>query len=222
VLTRTEADADLRHRGLTMFLVDMRSEGITVKPLRQMNGNSHFNEVFFNDVWVPDAAMLGERAQGWAVANASLSSERDLPLEDSGLFLRPVERLIELAQKRSATSALTRQHLADTYARHLIGRLTADRLRAAGGPLAAVQASLSKLYESNSMWRIAHRAAEILGAEVAADSGAWGTYCWADVVLSVQSQRIAGGTDEIQRNIIAERGLGLPRDPVPPMKGTAS
>ena len=199
-----------------MFLVDMRSEGVEVKPLRQMNGNSHFNEVFFTDVWVPDEAMLGERTQGWAVANASLSSERDLPIEDSELFLRPVDRLIELAQVHGATdSALMRQELADTYARHLIGRLTASRLRTDSGPGGAVMASLTKLYESQSMWRIARRAADILGVRVAADGGEWGTYCWTDVVLSVQSQRIAGGTDEIQRNIIAERGLGLPREPNP-------
>jgi len=190
--------------------------------LRQMNGNAHFTEVFFNDVWVPDAAMLGERTKGWAVANASLSSERELPLEDSGLFLRPVERLIELAHVRGAMASPARQGLADTYARDVIGRLTADRLRRDAGPIGAVQASLCKLYESASMWRLAQRAASILGPEVAADSGAWGTYCWSDVVLSVQSQRIAGGTDEIQRNIIAERGLGLPREPVPPLKGTPS
>jgi alkylation response protein AidB-like acyl-CoA dehydrogenase len=112
-----------------------------------------------------------------------------------------------------------RQALADTYARQLIGRATADRLRTDRGPAGAVMASLTKLYEAESMWRLAQRAAAILGPQVAADGGRWGTYCWTDVVLSVQSQRIAGGTDEIQRNVIAERGLGLPRDPRPPTGG---
>ena len=223
VLTRTEPDPDLRHRGLTMFLVDMHSEGVEVKPLRQMNGNSHFAEVFFTDVWVPDEAMLGERGQGWAAANASLSSERDLPLEDSGLFLDPIGRLFELARVLGAADSLiVRQELADSYARELIGRLTADRLRTESGPVGAVSASLTKLYESHSMWQVAQRAAAMLGARAAADSGEWGTYCWTDVVLSVQSQRIAGGTDEIQRNIVAARGLGLPREPSPTTKGATS
>lgn len=215
VLTRTEDDLDLRHKGLTMFLVDMSAPGVQIRPLQQMNGNAHFTEVFFDDVWVPSSAMLGERTQGWSVANASLVSERDLPPEDSGLFLHPIDRLIELARVTGASSdPIVRQRLVDQHARSLLGRLTADRLRAMSGPVSDVMASLSKLYESHTMWQVAQCAAEILGARVTADSGEWGTYCWADVVLSVQSQRIAGGTDEIQRNIIAERGLGLPREPI--------
>ena len=216
VLARTEDDPDLRHKGLTMFMVDMDAEGVQIRPLRQMNGNSHFNEVFFDDVWVPASAMLGERGEGWRVANASLQSERDLAPEDSGLFIDPLDRLIELAQHTGASADPgVRQQLATHHARMLIGRLTADRLRNAEGPAAAVMASLTKLYESHTMWELAQTSAEILGARAAADTGEWGTYCWTDVVLSVQSQRIAGGTDEIQRNIIAERGLGLPREPSP-------
>src|SRR5262249_41693778 len=99
VLTRTEDDPSLRHAGLTMFLVEMASPGVVVKPLRQMNGNAHFNEVFLEDVFVPGEAMLGPRGGGWAVANASLTSERDVPIDEFGLFLDPLGRFIEMASE---------------------------------------------------------------------------------------------------------------------------
>ena len=216
LLARTEEDPSLRHRGLSMFLVDMHAPGVTVRPLRQMNGNAHFNEVYLEDVHVPEAALLGERGGGWAVANASLTSERDLGPDDHGLFLEPVERLLELARVRGAAARPdVRQELADTYARDVIGRLLEERLRHAAPEVAAVAMSLTKLYGAQSMWRLAQRAARILGPNITADTGAWGEYCWAYLVLGVHSQRIAGGTDEIQRNIIGERALGLPRDPRP-------
>ena len=106
VLVRTEDDPSLRHRGLSMFLVDMASAGITVRPLRQMNGNAHFNEVFLDDVWVPDDRMLGSRGAGWAVANASLSSERDITTEDLGLFLEPWGRLAAAGRRDRSRRAI--------------------------------------------------------------------------------------------------------------------
>lgn len=215
VLTRTEPDPALRHKGLTMFLVDMRLPGVTVRPLRQMNGNAHFNEVFFDDVWVPTTAMLGGRGQGWAVANTSLTSERDIPSEELGLFLDPVGRLIELAERTGAGSdPVVRQLLADAHTREVIRRRLPAHLAATAPPaVAAVSPSLGKLFSSRLIWQVAQYAATVAGAHVTADTGEWGRYAWTGLLLGAHSQRIAGGTDEVQHNIVGERGLGLPRDP---------
>ncbi len=215
LLCRTDDDPSLRHRGLSMFLIDMDTPGVTVKTLRQMNGNSHFNEVFLDDVWVPADALLGPLGGGWQVANASLSSERDLDREDAGLFLDPVRRLLDLARHTGATDRpeiVQRLATADTHER-ISAWLPAS---VQSSPLAApVAASLTKLFDAQAIWDVAQLAAEIAGAALTADSGAWGRYAWKDVIVGVHSQRIAGGTDEIQRNIIGERGLGLPREPRP-------
>jgi alkylation response protein AidB-like acyl-CoA dehydrogenase len=222
LLTRTESDPDLRHKGLTMFLVDMSSPGVTVRPLRQMNGNSHFNEVFFEGVHVPAEAMLGPRAGGWAVANASLTSERDLAADDAGLFLQPVDRLVDLSSRLGATSdPLIRQELAATVTARHISDLLPDHLSRNSGPGSRVAASLAKFQGSQSLWDLAQGVGPILGPSLVADDGEWGHYAWSGMTLGVHSQRIAGGTDEIQHNIIAERGLGLPRDLRPDRKETS-
>ncbi|MFN0030256.1 MAG: acyl-CoA dehydrogenase family protein [Acidimicrobiales bacterium] len=213
VLVRTDPDVNARHRGLTMFLLDMRAPGVTVRPLRQMNGNAHFNEVFLDAVFVPDDARLGELGQGWAVANASLSSERDLSHDDAGLFLNPVGRFVELADRLGAApDPVVRQQVAAAVTRDHLARWGAARLQAAPHPAGA---SMLKLAGSDAIWRLAQDAASVLGPDVAADGGGWGRYAWSGLVLGAHSQRIAGGTDEIQRNLIAERGLGLPREPRP-------
>ncbi len=213
LLARTDPDASSRNRGLTMFLIDMAAPEVTVKPLRQMNGNAHFNEVFIEDLFVRDDAVLGTVGGGWNVANASLSSERDLDPDDAGLFLDPVGRLVELAQRLGDTSPTTRQALANAITRERIGVWMRDSLARSTPSVAAVAASITKLYEATSVWQLAQTASRVLGPLVAADDGEWGHYAWSDVVLAAHSQRIAGGTDEIQRNIIGERGLGLPREP---------
>ena len=88
-----------------------------------------------------------------------------------------------------------------------------DSLKFSGTNVSGVSSSIMKLYEARSVWKIAQLAAQIIGPRITADSGAWGTYAWSDLLLGAHSQRIAGGTDEIQLNIIGERGLGLPREP---------
>lgn len=213
LLVRTDDDLGLRHRGLTMFLIDMRAPEITIKPLRQMNGNAHFNEVFVDDLFVTDADMLGPLGGGWAVANASLSSERDLDPDDAGLFLDPVPRLIELGQRLGTATPVMRQELTRIVSRERIARWMRSSLPFADPPVAAASASILKLYEATTVWQIAQTAAALLGPNITADDGAWGHYAWSDVVLGAHSQRIAGGTDEIQHNIIGERALGLPREP---------
>jgi acyl-CoA dehydrogenase len=199
-----------------MFLVEMKSPGVTVKPLRQMNGNAHFNEVFLEDVFVPGEAMLGPRGGGWAVANASLTSERDIPVDEFGLFLDPFGRFIEMARELGfAAAAVHRQHVAAAYTDHFVGRQLPGHLATASPTVAAVAPSLVKLHSSRSLWQLAQSASTLCGAGLTADTGEWGRYTWTGMVLGVHSQRIAGGTDEIQHNIIGERGIGLPREPKP-------
>lgn len=213
LLARSDPDPASRHRGLTMFLIDMAAAGVRVRPLRQMNGNAHFNEVFLDDVFVGDDARLGEVGQGWAVANASLSSERDLSHDDSGLFLDPVGRFVELVGRLGAGGdPLVRQRVASAVTAERLGRWNAAQLSGRG---VAVTASVQKLAGSQAIWQLAQDASAVLGADAIADRGGWGRYAWAGLTLGVHSQRIAGGTDEIQRNLLAERGLGLPREPRP-------
>jgi len=218
LLARTDPDRSLRHRGLTMFLLDMTSPGVTVRPLRQMTGNAHFCEVFFEDVFVPEADVLGEVGQGWSVALTSLNSERD-GFEGIGedLFLDPLGRFIQLVAARGAGADLK---FRDAAVRSLVeGRLVellAARIDQAPTPaLEAVGSSMVKLAATSANFALVQRVASVLGSSVIADSGAWGTFCWSRMLLGVFAPRIAGGTDEIQRNLIAERGLGLPREAKP-------
>ena len=213
LLARTDEDLTLRHRGLTMFLINMKAAEVTVRPLRQMNGNSHFNHVFIDNLFVGDSEVLGPIGNGWDVANASLKSERDLNPADAGLFLDISNRLLELSQSLGSQNSIMRQELAEVITRERIAVWMRDSLKFSGTNVSGVSSSIMKLYEARSVWKIAQLAAQILGPRITADSGAWGTYAWSDLLLGAHSQRIAGGTDEIQLNIIGERGLGLPREP---------
>lgn len=215
LLARTDPDPSQRHRGLTMFLVDMDQPGVAVRPLRQMNGSDHFCEVFLDDVVVPDDRRIGAVGQGWAVAQTSLTSERDGFGDDQGhLFRQPLERLVALVRHRGlAHDPLVRNRVAEAYSRDLVARLLAERLRSAPDVLAGAGASLVKVLATETDWQLAQTAAAVLGPAVVADGGEWGHYAWSQMVLSVAAPRIAGGTNEIQRNIVAERALGLPREP---------
>jgi acyl-CoA dehydrogenase len=217
LLARTSPDPAARSRGLTMFLLDMDSPGVTVRPLRQMTGTAHFCEVFLDDVFMPDDAVLGEVGGGWAVANVSLDSERDnFGDEGADLFIRLLDRLVLLGREvGAAEDPDVRDRLADGYIRHVVGRLLPASLESAAPEVTAVGASLVKLFATDADRRLAQLALDVLGPALVADTGAWGTYAWSRVLLGIHATRIAGGTDEIQRNILAERALGLPREPRP-------
>jgi acyl-CoA dehydrogenase len=198
-----------------MFLIDMDQPGVTVRPLRQMNGSSHFCEVFLDDVVVLDERRLGDVGQGWIVAQTSLTSERDGFGDEGGqLFDDLPGRLVELVRHfGAADDPVRRNQLADVHAREVVARLLADRLQHATGSIGAASASMVKLFATDLDWRIAQIAASVLGPSITADDGEWGRYVWSRVVLGVPAPRIAGGTDQIQKNIVAERALGLPREP---------
>lgn len=215
ILCRTGSEAD-RHRSITAFLVPMDSPGLTVRPLRQMNGAQHFNEVFLDGVRVADANRLGPVNGGWAVAMSTLGNERSLLSEENSAIIKdPVRRLINLARHTGAASDPgVRELIADAWIREQLLLTLGARAEAEPDPIAP-PASVIKLVMTDNLQRYIDLAGRLLGSRMAVDNGEWGTYAWAQVALGAPAQRIAGGTDEIQRNILAERVLGLPRDARP-------
>jgi alkylation response protein AidB-like acyl-CoA dehydrogenase len=221
-LTRSDPRAP-KHAGLTAFLVPMRSSGVTVRPIRQMTGGASFSEVFLTDVLVGDEYRLGGTGDGWHVALTVLSFERDHAIAWSPSIGGDFERVRGLAERSGRLEdPLVRQLLADLFVHTRIEHLTNQRVaaaRAAGRP-PGPEASLGKLIWTENMRRIARAAGELLGDHLVADTGEWGTFAWTQHLLGAPGYRVAGGTDEIQRNIIAERVLGLPRDPRPESRPT--
>lgn len=214
LLART-GEQGARHQALTMFLVDMRQPGVMVRPLRQMTGGSSFNEVFLDESVIPDGHRLGDVDGGWAVAMTTLRHERAQSGDMDWILMGPVTRLRTLVGKDAGASAdpLIRQRVATAYIHARLAELTAARAaaRIGAGQPPGPEASVVKLSMTENLRRVSDTVTQILGARLAADSGQWGTYAWAEFVLSAPALRFAGGTDEIQRNTIAERVLGLPR-----------
>jgi alkylation response protein AidB-like acyl-CoA dehydrogenase len=204
---RTDPDAP-KHKGISCLLVDMRSPGIEVRPLRTMAGDLTFSELFFQDVRVPQSALLGPLHEGWRVAMATLSHERAgvarLHLSLSERF----ERLLaDAAGRPSLADPVVRGRLAAVYTKIACMRWTTTRELhsvARGNAPSASLGSLTKLLWSLTEQELAELAVDLLGMDGL--SGPWGK----GLAASRQST-IAGGTTEINRNIVAEHGLGLPR-----------
>jgi alkylation response protein AidB-like acyl-CoA dehydrogenase len=223
LIARTDP-AQARHRGLTAFLVPMDAPGVEIRPIRQMSGGSSFNEVFFTDVVIPDGARLGEVGQGWQVALTTLGFERAASgagaQQPGGSFAQVAATARQLGR---AGDPLVRQLLADLYVRSEVQRRYAEQMAqpaaaGAGGTAGApgAEGSVLKLMWSANLARVSAVVTELLGPRLVADTGEPGLFGWSEHVLGAPGYRIAGGTEEIQRNIIAERVLGLPRDPRPP------
>jgi alkylation response protein AidB-like acyl-CoA dehydrogenase len=222
LVVRTDP-AVAKHKGLTVLLVDMKSPGVDVRPLRQMTGESEFNEVFLRDVRVPAANVLGRVNDGWNVAISTLMHERGaygarLHL----LFKRNMDRLIELAhtvQRNGAAAAsdpLIRQKLAQCYAEVEIMRLNQmrafSRITSTGTP--GPEGSILKIFWSELNQRVQQVAQELLGPYgqlLAADPHAVDHGIWSYGYLRSRGNTIEAGTSEIQRNIIGHFVLGLPR-----------
>ena len=207
---RTDAEAP-KHKGITVFLVRMDAPGVTIRPIRQMTGGASFNEVYLDDVVVPDADRLGPVGQGWRVTLSVLAAER---LDSGSLGLDNADRAIELARHVS-TSDTQRHAVADLYVRTLVQRLIGVRVTAAlvAGREPGAEASVGKLYATETMRRTSDLVLSLLGPRVVADTGEWGTFAWTEHLLGAPGYSIAGGSDEIQRTILAERVLGLPKEP---------
>jgi alkylation response protein AidB-like acyl-CoA dehydrogenase len=219
LLTRTDPNV-AKHRGLTMFVVNMRAPGVTVRPLRQMSGHSDFNEVFFDDVVIPDSERLGDVNDGWRVGLTTLMSER-LSLGGGGTdigvgidtvidYVRP--RIDDLSPERQA---LLRQELGRAYVTSLGIRYTGYRQLSAisKGQMPGPEASAGKLAGTRTARALADMCVRLLGDEAVYGAGLDGTSTWTDAQASLPGLSIAGGTDEILRNIIGERVLGLPAEP---------
>lgn len=217
-LTRTNPDAP-KHRGITAFLVEMNAPGVEVRPLRQMTGGADFNEVFLADVRVPDEHRLGEIDGGWTVALTTLMNERaTVGSEGAGPVAGALDpdRLAGLLRATRtvddrAVRARLGELLADVMATGFLNARTARRLQAGVSP--GPELSVSKLMYGQNLTRAAHFVADVLGPRVIADTGAWGTFAWAELLLATPALRILGGTEEIMKNILAERVLGLPKEP---------
>ncbi|HJM27541.1 MAG: acyl-CoA dehydrogenase family protein [Acidimicrobiales bacterium] len=192
-----------KHRGISFFLVEMQSEGIETRPLRQMTGEAEFDEVFFTNVILPKSALLGPVNGGWHVGMDILTKERGSIGAGAITMQRRLDSLMSLAE--SELDAHTRQRLAMLLTQgksyHFLGQRQ--------GPDASVASSLNKLGITELMFDIANLRANIAGIEALLDGSGSGS------LLSAPGARIAGGTSQIQRNIIGERILGLPKEPRP-------
>jgi len=214
MLARTDPDV-VKQAGITAFLVPMDSPGIQIRPIRQMSGPASFNEVFFDSVRIPDAMRIGDVNAGWKVAMATLGFERSSSGSGHRRKGGTSADLIALAQELGVSQdPVTRQTLADVYVRtRLHAAMVARVARAtAAGENPGPAGSLGKLVASDNLVRIGNAASDLLGSAMVADTGAWGQFAWSEHVLGAPGYRLAGGTDEVQRNIIAERVLGLPAE----------
>ncbi|MGW0647994.1 acyl-CoA dehydrogenase family protein [Streptomyces umbrinus] len=216
-LARTNPDAP-KHRGITAFLVPMDAPGVEVRPLRQMTGGADFNEVFLTDVRVPDDHRLGEVDGGWTVALTTLMNERaTVGSEGAGpvaAALSP-DRLSALMRATwtwddRALRARLAELLVDAMATEHLNTRALRTLRAGVTP--GPERSVAKLMYGQNLTRAAHFVADCLGPRLIADTGKWGTYAWSELLLATPALRILGGTEEIMKNILAERVLGLPKE----------
>ena len=217
-LFRTDPESE-RHHGLSKIVVPLSAEGVTVRPIRQLNGLPGFAEIFFDDVRVPSFNVLGGEGEGWRIAMATAGFERGLMLRSPARFQQAAKRLVSLYRERaeelldpSVEDAVLRCYMdAEAYA--LSTYQTASKLVAGGsiGP----EASCNKIFWSELDLLIHETAMKLLGARgelepsTAAQVVELGT--WLDGFMFAQSGPIYAGTNEIQRNIIAERMLGMPR-----------
>ena len=216
IICRTDPNQP-KHRGLTGFVVDMRAPGVEVRPLRQMTGGASFNEVFFTDVRVRDDQRLGDVNNGWNVALTTLMNERAAigAGGGGGGVGGLMTRAIEMARHYGlSTDPLIRDQLVDVIINMRVANYNNQRAmdKIKAGQLPGPEMSLAKLTGTMNTTRLANLVASILGPRLVADSGEWGTYAWSQLVLGSPGGRIAGGSDEVMRNIVAERVLGLPKD----------
>jgi alkylation response protein AidB-like acyl-CoA dehydrogenase len=218
-LFRTDPDA-ARHDGLTYLLVDLRAEGVTVRPVERLDGDDGFAEVFFDDAFVADDDVLGDVGRGWNVAMATTGSERGLTLRAPGRFLAAADRLIDLARRVSADTTGNSGGDIDPLLRDRVTRAWIDAqayrwqtfwtvTRLTAGERPGAESSLVKLFWSELDMRLHETALALLGPHAELVGGELGA--WMKGYQFSLSGPIYAGTNEIQRNVVAERVLGLPR-----------
>jgi alkylation response protein AidB-like acyl-CoA dehydrogenase len=205
-LFRTDPEST-RHHGLTYLLLPLDADGVTVRPIRQLDGEPGFAEVFFDDVFVPDAQVLGEVGAGWKVAMSTTTSERGLTLRSPGRFMAAADRLVDLVRRTPDPDPVVVADVAqawmDADAYRLYVQSTA--LEALAGKPIGAESSANKLFWSELDVRIHETALRLLGPAATTASP------WLDGYLFSLAGPIYAGTNEIQRNVVAERVLGLAR-----------
>lgn len=196
-----------RHHGLTYVMFDLAADGVTVRPITQLGGETGFGEVFCDNVFVPDDDVIGEPGQGWRAAMSTASNERGMSLRSPARFVAPAERLVRLWRDTGADPAYA-DRVADAWIKAQAYRLhtfgTVTRL-AEGGELGA-ESSVTKVFWSDLDVALHQTGCELRTAEAEAAGP------WTDGLLFALGGPIYAGTNEVQRNIIAERLLGLPRE----------
>jgi alkylation response protein AidB-like acyl-CoA dehydrogenase len=208
---RTDPDA-AKHAGISMMVIDMHAKGVDIRPLRQITGHSHFSEVFFDELFVPDGDVVGPVDQGWVVARSTLGNER--VSIGGGRGAGGGSGMFRLMKKRAqGDPEVARQVGALFSEQHSMALLNLRRAaRAVAGTEPGAEGNVTKLLGSEIGQRIATLSARMLGSEAAVTDGEDGQV--PITLLALRSASIAGGTSEIVRNQIAERLLGLPRDPL--------
>jgi alkylation response protein AidB-like acyl-CoA dehydrogenase len=214
LVTRTDPNAP-KHRGISCLMVDLRSPGVTIRPLYDMTGEHHFNEVFFEDVRVPMNRRVGEENRGWYILAEHLDFERSgiERLVEMEHTFRSVMEMAKEEAKAGRLTAAVRTKLAELKIEVEVGRLMCYRVAylQSIGSVPNYEASMAKAYGTEWQQRTMRTAMELLGLEAgAAKPGSLAEQVQKQYLAAV-SRTIAGGTSEIQRNIIATRGLGLPR-----------
>jgi alkylation response protein AidB-like acyl-CoA dehydrogenase len=213
LIARTDPDVP-KHQGLTAFLLHMDTPGVDVRPLRQMSGGSSFCEVFLDDVRIPDSLRLGEVGAGWGVTLATLGFERGHSGANADLGGGFTQLLADARLLGRTADPDVRRVLADVWVAEKVAVLSAQRdreTRLVGGEPGPI-GSLRKLAWAQRLKLVSDAATVVLGPRLVADAGD-GTYRWTEHYLGAPGYRIAGGSDEVQRTIIAERLLGLPPEP---------
>ena len=219
-LARTDPDVK-KQAGITSFAIDMRADGVEVRPLKQITGESDFNEVFLDEVFVPDDCVIGAVNDGWRVSSSTLTHERGTNPRQLVIHAQHLEELLRLAVARGGfDDHRTAQRLAEAYVEVRLFQLhnwrSLSRLES-GRPLGP-EGSALKLYWSEMSQRLHRLALDVLGPAAPLAAGADGNPGdgeWQRSWLYYQAASIFAGTNEIQRTIIGERVLGLPREPAP-------
>jgi alkylation response protein AidB-like acyl-CoA dehydrogenase len=206
-LFRSDPEAARPHQGLTYLMFDLRAPGVTVRPVGRLDGRPAFAEIFLDDVFVPDEDVLGEPGQGWRVAMATAGNERGLTLRSPGRYLAAADRLLELWRAHGSPPSAS-----DRVADALIGARAYQLFTYAGasrfldGEPIGAESSLNKVFWSELDLALHETALDLLGADGELTDGAW-----AEGYVFSLAGPVYAGTNEIQRDIIAERLLGLPK-----------
>jgi alkylation response protein AidB-like acyl-CoA dehydrogenase len=207
-LFRSEPDTPKPHQGLTYLMFDLRAPGVTVRPIGRLDGKPAFAELFLDEVFVPDEDVIGEPGQGWRVAMSTAGNERGLTLRSPGRFLASADRLLNLWRARGSSPV----HLRDRVADAVIGARAyqlftyANASRFLDGESIGPESSLNKVFWSEYDIALHETALDLLGEE-----GELADTDWAEGYVFSLAGPIYAGTNEIQRDIIAERLLGLPK-----------